>query len=326
MTHLNGARPASAIGGDAVGVELGGGGGTCDGESRAGGGASGDAVRGVGVMDGHSPSIRTIRSRGSIAQCVDTRDDAAKLVIAGARDREADLRGKVGLPCRNLTTQGVVAIAGREPCDIGHVERDKARRGDHAPFDVVVPGGGRAIGLGFRDLMTAVPRRGRNLPGEVFGCNPLALWIVRHRVSGDSVPNAVDVRICFLFENFTAVVGGRYVAGGLAGHGRGRLFVKMGDGTDPIVGRKFIVICVKSSIPMANGLDKTGAAVERDARPYQASVPRSLFPIPLFHGIECSDRSKRIRTAEGSTLGADALDDICEWRVDIVGAFAFDAV
>ena len=52
--------------------------------------------------------------------------------------------------------------------------------------------------------MTAIPRRGGYLTGEIFERRALALFIVRHRVSGDSVPNAADVRICFLFENFAS--------------------------------------------------------------------------------------------------------------------------
>lgn len=48
---LDGARPASAIGGDAVGVKLGGDGGAGYRENVAGGGAGGDSRRGVGVKD-----------------------------------------------------------------------------------------------------------------------------------------------------------------------------------------------------------------------------------------------------------------------------------
>ncbi len=45
--------------------------------------------------------------------------------------------------------------------------------------------------------------------------------VIRHRASGDSVPNAVDVRICFLFENLAAGVGDGDVAGCLAETGVG---------------------------------------------------------------------------------------------------------
>ena len=45
-----------------------------------------------------------------------------------------------------------------------------------------------------------------------------------------SIPNSINERLGYLFGNFAAGVGGRYVAGRLAGDGRGRLFVKVGDG------------------------------------------------------------------------------------------------
>ena len=51
---------------------------------------------------------------------------------------------------------------------------------------------------------TAIPRRCRQLTGEVFECSLLACSVILHLVSCDSVPNAADVRICFLFGNFTA--------------------------------------------------------------------------------------------------------------------------
>ena len=79
------------------------------------------------------------------------------------------------MPSRNLATEGIVAITGGKPSDIGHVERDQARGGSYAAFVVVVPGRSRAVGLNFGNLMTAVPRRGRDLPGEVFASNPLAM-------------------------------------------------------------------------------------------------------------------------------------------------------
>ncbi len=88
---LRRARPAGAVGGDAVGVELWGYGGAGDGERVARGGAGGDANRSVGVMDGQSPSIRTIGRGGSVAELVDAGDDATELVVVGASYREADL-------------------------------------------------------------------------------------------------------------------------------------------------------------------------------------------------------------------------------------------
>ena len=51
---------------------------------------------------------------------------------------------------------------------------------------------------------TAIPRRCRQLTGEVFECSLLACAVILHLVSCDRVPNAADVRICFLFGNFTA--------------------------------------------------------------------------------------------------------------------------
>jgi len=43
--------------------------------------------------------------------------------------------------------------------------------------------------------VAAVPRRGHDLTGEIFGCDALALEVVCHAVSGDSIPNSVDVRL-----------------------------------------------------------------------------------------------------------------------------------
>ena len=120
-----------------------------------------------------------------------------------------------------------------------------------------------------------------------------------------------------------AVVGGRYVGGCVAGDGGRGLFVEVGDGANPEVGDEGVIICVESTILVADGLDEAGAAVERDARPYQAHAPRIPFPA---NRIECRDRSKRIRTAEDSALGANALDDVGERRIDVVRAFALDAV
>ena len=149
-------------------------------------------------------AINAIRCLGGVAERVDAGDSAAELVVRCAGCWQAYLSRVIGLPGRNLATEVIVLVAGGEPSDIDHVERDEARRGDHAPFYVIVPSRGRAIRLRFRDFMTAVPRRGRDLTGEVFRGYPLTLWIVRHLVSGDIVPNTVDVRICFLFQNFAA--------------------------------------------------------------------------------------------------------------------------
>ena len=42
------------------------------------------------------------------------------------------------------------------------------------------------------------------IPGEVFEYSLLACAVILHLVSCDRVPNAADVRICFLFGNFAA--------------------------------------------------------------------------------------------------------------------------
>ena len=44
----------------------------------------------------------------------------------------------------------------------------------------------------------AIPRRGRDLPGEVFERRALALFVVCHSVSGDSIPNSVAERLGLL--------------------------------------------------------------------------------------------------------------------------------
>ena len=44
----------------------------------------------------------------------------------------------------------------------------------------------------------AIPRRGRDLPGEVFERRAPAFCVVCHVVSGNSIPNSVDVRLGLL--------------------------------------------------------------------------------------------------------------------------------
>ena len=44
----------------------------------------------------------------------------------------------------------------------------------------------------------------RNPPGKVLERRALALFIARHLVSGNSIPNLANVRLGFLFENFAA--------------------------------------------------------------------------------------------------------------------------
>ena len=146
-------------------------------------------------------------------------------------------------------------------------------------FVVVVPGGGRAIRLGLRNLVTAIPRRGSDLTGEVFGCYPLALWIVCHCLPGNSIPNFANVRLGFLFENFAAGVGDGDVAGGFAGDGGSGLFVEVGDGANPEVGNEGVVVEVESAVLVADGLDEARAGRPVVA-PYRFPIPDSRFPIP----------------------------------------------
>ena len=53
-------------------------------------------------------------------------------------------------------------------------------------------------------------------------------------------------------------VGDGDVAGGFAGDGRGRLFVEMGDGANPVVGDEGVVVEVESAVLVANGGGEAG--------------------------------------------------------------------
>ena len=116
-----------------------------------------------------------------------------------------------------------------------------------------------------------------------------------------------------LLQNFAAGVGDGDVAGGFAGDWGGRLLVEVGDGTDPAVGDEGVVVEVESAVLVADGLDEARAGRPVVA-PYRFTIPNCRFPIPdsrfRFDWIECSDRSKSIRTAILRALGADALDDV----------------
>ena len=131
--------------------------------------------------------------------------------------------------------------------------------------------------------MTAVPRRGRDLTGEVFERRALAFGIVCHAVSGNSIPNSVDVRLGTHFRSFAASIGNRDVAGRLAGDRRGRLLVEVGDGADPGVGCKLVVVEVKLAVLVANGLHEAGAGVISDYR------------------VECSHRAENVGAATYET-------------------------
>ena len=264
-------------------------------------------------MDEHSSPVWTILRRRSVAELVDASNNAAKLIVARTGNREANLRRVVGLPCSDLATEGIVAITGCEPSDICYIERDQARGGYYAPFVVVVPGRRRTVGPGFRNFMTAVPRRGRDLPGEVFERRTLALFVVCHAVSGNSIPYSINERLGAGFRNFATSVGKRDVAGRLAGDRRGRLLVEVGYRADPGIGSKFVVVEVEFPVLVADGGDKACLRAREDTRPYR-------------YGIECSHCTERVRPTICRALGADSLDDVGERRIDIVGSLALDAI
>ena len=180
-------------------------------------------------MDGHSPSIWTVARGRCIAELVDAGDDATEGVVTSASYGEADMCGKVGLPCRRLPPKIVIPIAGREPRHVCHVERNKPRRGDHAAFVVILPGRGLAVGLRLGDLVTAIPVRNRRLAGEVLGSDALACRVVRHAVTDNSIPRTVDECLGFPFNGFAAAVRQGCITRCLAGDWRGRLLVEVGD-------------------------------------------------------------------------------------------------
>ena len=62
----------------------------------------------------------------------------------------------------------------------------------------------RTVRLDFRNLVAAIPRRGRDLTGEILQRRALAFGIVCHAVSGNSIPNSLDERLGLFFENFAA--------------------------------------------------------------------------------------------------------------------------
>ena len=63
---------------------------------------------------------------------------------------------------------------------------------------------------------------------------------------------------------------------------------------------------------MAYGCDKARAGVS-ERRPYR-------------NWIECRHSAENVGAAIGRTLSADALNDVGERRIDVVGALAFDVV
>ena len=77
------------------------------------------------------------------------------------------------------------------------------------------------------------------------------------------------------------MVRGRYVAGRLTGDWGRRLFVEMGDGADPEIGDEGVIICVESTILVADGLDEARAGRPVVA-PYRFTIPNSRFPFPIL--------------------------------------------
>ena len=97
-----------------------------------------------------------------------------------------------------------------------------------------------------------------------------------------------------------------------------RLFVEVGYRADPGIGSKFVVVEVEFSVLVANGGDAAGAGRPVVA-PYRGAVT-------LVCGVICCDGAEGVGAAVVCPLGADALDDVGERRVDLVGALAFDVV
>ena len=81
---------------------------------------------------------------------------------------------------------------------------------------------------------------------------------------------------------------------------------------NPGIGRKLVVVEVELAVLVANGRDEAGSGRD-EARPSRAR-------------LESGYRPERVRAAVGCTPGADALDDVCQGRVDVVSALALDAV
>ena len=104
--------------------------------------------------------------------------------------------------------------------------------------------------------MAAVPRRRRDLTGEVLGSDSLALEVVCVALAGDDMPFVVDKRLGSLFKDFASGIGDGDVAGGLAGDGRRSLLVKMSDSANPEVGDEGVVVAVEFAVLVADGGDE----------------------------------------------------------------------
>ena len=105
----------------------------------------------------------------------------------------------------------------------------------------------------------AIPVRNRRLAGEVLGSDALACRVVRHAVSGNSIPRTVDECLAFPFNGFAAAIGCCDVACRLAGNGGRRLFVEVGDGFNPEIGGESVVVDVEFAVLVANGGDSAAA-------------------------------------------------------------------
>ena len=126
-------------------------------------------------MDGQSPTTIAVARCRVVAEPVNPVRNSSKRVVHRPFYWQPDLRGEVRLPSRRLPVERVVLVACRKPRDVRHVQGNEPRGCYHPVVCVVVPSSGRAVGLGLGNLVAAVPRRGRYLPGEAFASDALAL-------------------------------------------------------------------------------------------------------------------------------------------------------
>ena len=118
---LHGARPPRTVGEDAVGAELGRNRRADDGEKVALRVARRDSRRGVGVEDGHGPSVWAVGGRRRVTEGIGAGQNAPERVVARLGRGKPDVRGKVRRPCRSLAAEAVVGVAGRKPRDVREV-------------------------------------------------------------------------------------------------------------------------------------------------------------------------------------------------------------
>ena len=84
--------------------------------------------------------------------------------------------------------------------------------------------------------------------------------------------------------------------------------MEVGDGFNPEIGGESVVVDVEFAVLVADGGDEAGADIVCNG------------------GIERCHRAENVRGTVRCALRADALDDVGERRIDIVGALAFDVV